>query len=250
MAPMKLSLIIPARYESSRLPGKPLLDLDGVPMIVRTYRRCLMAMPVEDVVVAVDDERIASVLETYRVPFLMTSQDCLTGTDRLVEASRSIPADYYINVQGDEPLFHPGDITSMVEAISRFPDRVLNGYCPITSEAAFRSPSVPKVVFRPGGRLLYMSRAAIPTGKNLDFRQAYRQVCAYVFPRRALELFGANPVKTPLEAIEDIEILRFLELGLEVQMIALEGGTLPIDSPSDIPAVLAAIRLAGSSGMA
>ena len=241
-APVDIALIIPARYQSSRLPGKPLLDLAGVPMIVRTYQQCIKAIAPKDVAVAIDDERIAATLRSYGIPYLMTSKDCLTGTDRLLEASRMFPADYYINVQGDEPLFNPADITTLIRAISRFPGMVLNGYCAITSEQDFRSSSVPKVVMRPDGRLLYMSRAAIPTTKGMEFRRSYRQVCAYAFPKIALEVFGTQPTKTPLEAVEDIEILRLLELGWEVQMIEMIGGNLPIDNPSDIHQVLAALQ--------
>ena len=240
---MDIALIIPARYQSSRLPGKPLLELAGVPMIVRTYRQCLKAMAAKEVFVATDDERIAEVLKSHGIPYLMTSKNCLTGTDRLFEASQLLPADYYINIQGDEPLFNPADITTLIQTIPRFPGMVLNGYCPITTEQEFRSSSTPKVVTRLDGRLLYMSRAAIPTSKELKFQQAHRQVCAYAFPKKALEAFGTQAIKTPLEGAEDIEILRFLELGWDVQMIEMIGGVLPIDGPGDIPDVLAAIRL-------
>lgn len=241
---METALIIPARYASSRLPGKPLIDLCGVPMIVRTYRQCAKAMPAEAVIVATDDDRIVQVLKAEGIPFLLTSGECLTGTDRLVEASRRIQADFFINVQGDEPLFDPANITLLIQAMRAHPDRVFNGFCRIDKEADFRSPSVPKVVMRPDGRLLYMSRAAIPTGKSLGFATAWRQVCAYGFPRAALEAFGAQRAKTPLEAIEDIEILRFLELGWDVQMLEMTSGSLPLDTPEDLPAILQAIRTA------
>lgn len=239
------AVIIPARYQSSRLPGKPLVQLNGMPMIVRTYRQCLKACPAERIHVATDDDRIREVCEQHGISVLMTSSQCLTGTDRLAECAQQLDADIFINVQGDEPVFNPDDLRRMIKACSQWPGEVLNGYCAIEEEDQFRSTSTPKVVLRPDGRLLYMSRATIPGTKSNEFVRGWRQVCLYAFPRESLAAFAACDSKTPLESLEDIEILRFLELGWEVRMLELSQDSIAVDNPEDVAAVEAAILARG-----
>lgn len=231
---MDYCVIIPARYQSSRLPGKPLVKLCGLPMIVRTYQQCIKACPPDKVYVATDDERIKEVCELNGIQVIMTSSECFTGTDRIAECANYIDADVFINVQGDEPIFNPKDLEILISNIEKYPDEVLNGYCKISDESLFRSGSIPKVVFRPDGRLLYMSRAPIPSTKQHGYERAWRQVCAYAFPREALKEFSSVSQKTTLEEIEDIEILRFLELGWEVRMIELSSKSVAVDTPEDI----------------
>ncbi|MDR7079572.1 3-deoxy-manno-octulosonate cytidylyltransferase (CMP-KDO synthetase) [Neobacillus niacini] len=238
---MNYCVIIPARYQSSRLPGKPLIDLCGLPMIVRTYQQCIKACPSERVFVATDDERIRETCELNGIQVIMTTSNCLTGTDRIAECAQYLDADTFINVQGDEPLFNPNDLKTLIEAANKYPQEVLNGYCEIKEEALFRSSSIPKVVFRPDGRLLYMSRAAIPSNKKFGFETAWRQVCAYAFPRNALSDFSRTNQKTQLENIEDIEILRFLELGWEVRMLELSSDSVAVDTLEDIQSAETAI---------
>lgn len=238
---MNYSVIIPARYQSSRLPGKPLVDLCGLPMVVRTYQQCIKACPPEKVYVATDDERIRETCKLYGIQVIMTSSDCLTGTDRIAECAQYLEADIFINVQGDEPVFNPKDLELLISNLAKYPGEILNGYCEINDEELFRSGSVPKVVFRPDGRLLFMSRAPIPSNKQHTFERAWRQVCAYAFPREALKDFSSVSEKTALESIEDIEILRFLELGWEVRMIELSSESVAVDNPEDIQRAEAAI---------
>lgn len=247
---MNYCVVIPARYQSSRLPGKPLINLCGIPMIVRTYLQCVKACPSERVYVATDDDRIREVCESNGIKVIMTSSNCLTGTDRLAECAHYIDADIFINVQGDEPIFNPEDLKLLISNIEKYPGEILNGYCEIKDEDLFRSSSIPKVVFRPDGRLLYMSRGSIPSNKNLGFERAWRQVCSYAFPREALKVFSTNSTKTTLESIEDIEILRFLELGWEVRMIELSNISMAIDIPEDIERVEAEIIKRGLVGLA
>ncbi|WHY90979.1 3-deoxy-manno-octulosonate cytidylyltransferase [Neobacillus cucumis] len=239
---MNYCVIIPARYESSRLPGKPLIELCGLPMVIRTYKQCIKACPSEKVFVATDDERIRDVCESNNIQVIMTSSNCLTGTDRIAECAKYIAADVFINVQGDEPIFNPRDLEILISNIEKYPGEVLNGYCKISDEYLFRSGSIPKVVFRPDGRLLYMSRAPIPSNKEQSFKKAWRQVCAYAFPREALKDFSSLNEKTQLECIEDIEILRFLELGWDVRMLELSNDSIAVDTPDDIQRVESAIR--------
>ena len=214
-------------------------------MIVRTYRQCIKAVSEELVFVATDDARIKSVCDAENIQVIMTSSSCLTGTDRVAEAAASIDEDTFINVQGDEPVFNPDDIQALIAAANAHPEEVINGYCPIYKEDQFRSGNTPKVVMRPDGRLLYMSRGAIPTTKSHGFSKSWRQVCAYVFPRRALEAFASAPSKTVLETIEDIEILRFLELGWDVRMVHLSDLSVPVDDLNDVAHAESEIRKLG-----
>jgi len=235
-------IIIPARYKSSRFPGKPLVAINGKSMIERVWQRCCMAIDQSFVFVATDDLRIAEHCQEKGIQVIMTPDSCLTGTDRLFEASKHIDAVTYINVQGDEPLLDPQDITDVITQAKLKPDDIVNGMCEIELETDFRSPNVPKVVVRPDGRLLYMSRAAIPTSKKFEFKSAYKQVCIYAFPKKSLEDFTAVKEKTPLEKIEDIEILRFLELGYEVSMLKVSSASIAVDVPEDVARVERALN--------
>ena len=126
MKELNYVVIIPARYGSSRLEGKPLINLCGVPMVVRTYRQCIKACPAERVYVACDDERIKTVCEQHGIQVLMTSKECLTGTDRVAECAQQLDADVYINVQGDEPVFNPEDLETFINKAQQYPSEVLN----------------------------------------------------------------------------------------------------------------------------
>jgi 3-deoxy-manno-octulosonate cytidylyltransferase (CMP-KDO synthetase) len=239
---MDFVLIIPARFRSTRLPGKPLVELAGKSMIRRVWERCIQAVPREQVYVATDDARIMDHCHSSGIQCVMTRDDCLTGTDRIQDASRTINADLYINVQGDEPLLDPGDITAVITACRANPGAIVNAMCPITDEREYRSLTVPKVVARPDGRLLYMSRNGIPGNKSGAFITAKKQVCVYGFPKAALDAFAQAGSKMPLEENEDIEILRFLELGYEVQMIEVSSASVAVDTPDDVERVTRLIK--------
>jgi len=233
---MKSIIVIPARMQSSRLPGKPLIDIAGKTLIQRTYDRCIMAVPKEQIYVATDNVEIFKHCKQSNMQVVMTSKNCMTGTDRVAEVADQIEADYYINVQGDEPLMNPQDILDTIKAAEKYNGEIINGYAPIHEED-YQSLTVPKVVIRPDGRLLYMSRSSIPGNKNGSFQKAWRQVCVYAFPKTALQTFIKEREKTPLEAQEDIEILRFLELGYEVRMIPLSVDSISVDVPEDVERV-------------
>jgi 4-hydroxy 2-oxovalerate aldolase len=227
-------VVIPARYHSSRFPGKPLADLCGKSLIRRVWDKCVQAVGKENVIVATEDQKILEHCQEQGMKATMTSSECLTGTDRVCEIARKIDREIIINVQGDEPLIDPKDILTVLEAARRNKGTIINGMCPIEEENDFRNPNVPKVVTSPDGRLLYMSRAPIPTGKKLEFKGAMRQVCIYAFPRKAILEFGRSMEKTKTEAIEDIEILRFLEMGYSVKMVQVKGSPVAVDTPEDL----------------
>lgn len=235
---MKSILVIPARYKSTRFPGKPLTEILGKSMIQRVFEQCVQAFPKEDIYVATEDDRILNHCAQLGIQCLITPDTCLTGTDRIAEVAKLIEADYYINVQGDEPLFNPKDILKLIDATDKYPGEILNGYGRITDETEYRSVSTPKVVFRPDGRLLYMSRSPIPGNKSNKFSLSFRQICAYAFPKKALIEFSNSNVKTLLENEEDIEILRFLELGYDVRMIEMSNVSIPVDHQEDLYKVI------------
>ncbi|MFN0729529.1 3-deoxy-manno-octulosonate cytidylyltransferase [Polaribacter gochangensis] len=235
---MKIVLVIPARFQSTRLPGKPLVDILGKSMISRVYEQCIKAMPPELVYVATDNDAIMKHCKERNINVVLTSNTCLTGTDRVAEFSKVVEADYFINVQGDEPLIDPEDIIKIKNEIINNEGKILNGYCPIKTEDHFRSVGIPKVTFRNDKRLLYMSRAGIPGNKEIEFSFGYRQVCVYAFPKKALTDFYNYGKKTEFEKEEDIEILRFLEMGYDVQMIELSESTIPVDYPEDVQKVI------------
>jgi len=231
---MNYIVVIPARYKSSRLEGKPLIDLNGIPMIIRTYRQCLKAVPSNLIYIATDHDLIKKTCSKEGVQVVMTSSNCLTGTDRVAEVSEKIYAETYVNVQGDEPLFNPDDLKLLLKEIKKYPNDIITGYCEIDNELMHKDIHVPKVVIRPDGRLLYASRAPIPFNKLNTFQKGWRQVCAYAFPKAVLKIFSSVKKKTELEEIEDIEYLRFLELGLEVRTLRMSKKSLAVDTPEDV----------------
>jgi 3-deoxy-manno-octulosonate cytidylyltransferase (CMP-KDO synthetase) len=227
-------VVIPARYKSSRLQGKPLIDLNGVPMIIRTYRQCLKVVPSRLIYIATDNELIKKVCNKERAQVIMTSSKCLTGTDRVTEVSKKIKAKTYINVQGDEPIFNPADLKLLLKEIKKYPNDIITGYCEIDNEKDHKDPNVPKVVVSSHGRLLYASRAPIPSNKANKFEKGWRQVCAYAFPEKVLKVFSSVKKKTELEKIEDIEYLRFLEMEIKVRVLKMSKMSLAVDTPKDV----------------
>jgi 3-deoxy-manno-octulosonate cytidylyltransferase (CMP-KDO synthetase) len=229
-------IIIPARFESTRFPGKPLVEINGIPMIKRVWLKCIQALDEKDVYVATDSKIIYDFCKENAINVVLTPE-CLTGSDRVYQASLKIDADIYINVQGDEPLISPYDIESVISVSKELPNSVINAMSPITEFIDFNSSAIPKVVVNMESDLLYMSRASIPLTKKKTMVKAYKQVCIYAFPKKTLEMFANQSSKTPLESIEDIEILRFLELNVPVKMIEVSSSSIAVDYPEDVKRV-------------
>ncbi len=227
-------LIIPARYQSKRLPGKPLINIKGVPMIIRTFNQCNKVVPRSKILVATDDKRIQKECKKNNIKTIMTSKNCLTGTDRIAEVSKKIKKDFYINVQGDEPICNPADIIKIIKYAKKFPNQIINGFTSIKDKKSYYSPNIPKVVFQNDGYLLYTSRAPIPTNKKRSFSKAWRQVCIYSFPYKSLKSYTAAKKKTTLESIEDLESIRFLELGYKVKMLKMSNKSMAVDTREDL----------------
>ncbi len=235
---MKFAIIIPARYKSSRFPGKPLVDIQGKSLLRHVWDKCRAAADVNSIYVATDDIRIKNHCEEQNINVLMTSSGCLTGTDRVYEASLSINAEYYINIQGDEPLIDPQDIQTIISSLKYVEKNTLiNAQCTISNQNDFFNVNIPKVVSDLKGNLLYISRAPIPYNKSEQFISAKKQVCIYGFTREQLFAFYNQRNKTPIEFIEDIEILRFLEMGFKIKMVDVSNSSIAVDIPSDIEIV-------------
>ena len=238
---MKYAIIIPARFKSKRLIGKPLLKINGLPMIIRTVNQCKKVVKNKYIFVATDNDKIKKVCQKNNINVIMTSKSCLTGTDRVYEASKKINADVYINLQGDEPLFNPIDIKKIINYSKKFPKDIWTGYCEIKSNSMFRSLNIPKVVFSENKDLMYASRSPIPMSKKNKFVIGYRQVCIYAFPKESLKKFFSKK-KSKKEAIEDIEYLRFIEKGINVKCVKLTNKSIAVDTPEDLKKVKEIIK--------
>ena len=233
-------IIIPARYKSSRFPGKPLVEIDGKAMIHRVWDICCLALSKDKVFVATDSELISDYCNDNSINFIMTSEDCLTGTDRVYDASKKINHfDYYANVQGDEPLVNPIDIINVIDFSINNNHSVVNAYSDKISLNEYYSNAVPKVIIE-DNRMVYMSRAPIPSFKeDSDIKLEYlnKQVCIYVFSKKSLDKYGQCNKKGYFEKIEDIEILRFIELSMPVHMYKVSSDTIAVDYPDDVKRV-------------
>jgi 3-deoxy-manno-octulosonate cytidylyltransferase (CMP-KDO synthetase) len=241
---MRSVIIIPARYKSSRFPGKPLINLLGKPMILWVSELSAQAVGKGNVYIATDDERISKVVTTAGFNAIMTSSECFTGTDRLAEAANKVTADIYINVQGDEPLVNPKDIINIIKAKELHYDEIINGYCPISRDEDPDNVNIPKVIFTEENSLVYMSRQAIPgfKDKNQAPSQYYKQVCIYAFTAGELKNYAEYGRKSTLEASEDIEIIRFLEWGKKIRMVETSTGSLAVDVQEDVAKVEQGLR--------
>lgn len=251
---MKIIGVIPARYSSSRFPGKPLADICGKPMVWWVYQQCRKVQEIDGVYVATDDDRIFEACRSLGMEAVMTSDGHKTGTDRIGEVARRIPADLIVNIQGDEPLLEPMTIRAAIEPFYTNPDlEVSNLMTRIKDPVDVVNCTVPKVITNKEGIGIYLTRAAAPYPKgSLDYGY-YKQVCVYGFRPSALEFYcdyGMRYGKAKTEAIEDIEILRFIENGYKVQYIEVDSETIAVDTPNDLERVrsIVAARLgAGES---
>jgi 3-deoxy-manno-octulosonate cytidylyltransferase (CMP-KDO synthetase) len=231
-------VVIPARYESSRLPGKALADIGGLPMIQHVYERARQARHASAVIVATDDERIADAVRSFGGEVRMTAASHRSGTDRLAEVAASIDCDIIINVQGDEPLIEPEMID---EAVAPFAGdsglRMSTLRRRIEDPEDFANPNVTKVVVDRDGYALYFSRSPIPYARrDGQAAPAWRHVGLYVYRRDCLlELSRLEP--TVLEQSEALEQLRALEHGIRIKVIETTFDSIGVDTPDDLTRV-------------
>ena len=237
--------VIPARYASTRFPGKPLADLGGRPMVVRVCERARES-GAQPVCVATDDERIADAVRRHGFEARMTRADHASGTDRVAEAAAQLglaDAAIVVNVQGDEPLVAPRLIARVAGALAADAQASVATAChPIRDAAAFANPNVVKVVLDAKGGALYFSRAGIPFPREGGTPQAYRHVGVYAYRMAFLRRYAAL-APAPLEAVEQLEQLRVLWHGHRIAAVIEEGESAPgVDTPADLQAVLKLFR--------
>ena len=233
--------IIPARYASTRLPGKPLADIGGRPMVEHVYRRAEAAALVETVVVATDDERIASAVAAFGGQVRMTRADHDSGTDRLAEVADTLACDVVVNVQADEPLIEPHMIDAAVAGCLDDPVVVMSTLrCRIRDTADLQDPHVVKVAVGRDGYALFFSRAAIGldrvSGHGPAAPPVFKHIGLYAY-RRPFLLTLSRLEPTPLERAERLEQLRVLEHGYRIMTTETEHDPIGVDTPADLERV-------------
>ena len=238
--------VIPARYASTRFPGKPLAPIAGTPMVVRVWERARRAETVDHAVVATDDERIAAVCREAGIDCEMTAATHATGTDRLAEVALRRPAGIYVNVQGDEPLIDPASIDIVVSALRRERDRgveVSTCYLDDATPAQCADRSVVHLVPGLDGCVMTFSRLPVP----LDFAEASSRkihVGMFAFTAAALARFRARE-RGPVERAESVELIRVIEHGERIACAPVPPGSIGVDRPEDVALVEAALAAEG-----
>lgn len=249
---MNAIAIIPARYASTRFPGKPLADIAGRPMIQWVYDQASQALA--DVYVATDDTRIMDAVAAFGGRAVMTSDQHQSGTDRIAEAVAAIQAqtgrtfDIVVNIQGDEPFIQPAQIQSLISCFTSPRTDIATLIKPITDEAVLPNPNSPKVVIGTRGQALYFSRSAIPFARGIaagqwtDKHQYYKHIGIYAYRTPILFEITQLP-QSPLELAESLEQLRWLENGYTVQTAQTDFEGMAVDTPEDLQRVLASLGL-------
>jgi 3-deoxy-manno-octulosonate cytidylyltransferase (CMP-KDO synthetase) len=230
--------IVPARYASSRFPGKPLAPVGGLPMLRRVVEGARGAKRLRDVIVATDDERIAEACRAFGARAVMTSKGHATGTDRIAEACRGLSDEIVVNVQGDEPLIEGFVIDAVVAALEETPEAPMATAAHRAGPSDLLDPNRVKVVLDRRGFALYFSRAPIPHARG-DAGEAvcWQHVGLYAYRRAFLERFVSLP-PSPLERTEALEQLRALEHGYRIRVAVVEGWrSVPVDVPGDVAKV-------------
>jgi 3-deoxy-manno-octulosonate cytidylyltransferase (CMP-KDO synthetase) len=237
--PLSIVAVIPARYASTRLPGKPLADLDGRPMIEHVYRRVAASKRVSQVIVATDDLRIATRVHDFGGKVRLTKATHETGTDRLAEVAASLDCDVVVNVQGDEPLIDPHAIDELVAPFANEPSvQMTTRFRRINDAAELANPNIAKVVIDRGGFALYFSRAPIPYVRDPrgGWPPMYRHIGLYGYRRKTL-LVLASLEPTPLERAEALEQLRALEHGIRIKAVETRHESFEVNTPEDLEQV-------------
>ena len=242
---MKVLCVIPARYASTRLPGKPLKDIAGKPMVCRVYDRASQAKLVSRTLVATDDERILQAVREHGGEAMMTRADHPTGTDRLAEVAASFPdVDLIINVHGDEPLIEPSLIDELASVFETDPDlRMATVKTEIKDEEEQHNPNNVKVVTDQNGYALYFSRSLLPYPRH-EGCPVYKHIGIYAYQRDFLLAYAKMP-STPLEEAESLEQLRALENGYRIKVVETRAKFVGVDTAEDLAKVNAIYKNMG-----
>ena len=236
---MRVIGIIPSRYQSSRFPGKPLIPILGTTLLQRTYMQAKKSRLLDHLFIATDDQRIYDHATSFGAEVVMTSPECLNGTERMCDAIRRHPekfdGDIFINIQGDEPCIEPNVIDTLITTIQSGHDDVMATLITrIADPEKIQSPSICKCVFDQKGYALYFSRSPIPFLKNEH--PIYKHIGIYAFRREFLLQYAALP-NTPLQIAEDLEMLKVLEHGYKIKVAEVASDALDVNTPEDIEKV-------------
>jgi 3-deoxy-manno-octulosonate cytidylyltransferase (CMP-KDO synthetase) len=243
---VKATIVIPARYASTRFPGKPLARLWGKPLIQHVYERAGRSRLCQRAIVATDDERIAAAARAFGAEVSMTRPDHPSGTDRSAEVAETLDSDLIVNVQGDEPLVDPAAIDAAVAPLAADSEIPMGTLCaPLERIEDLANPNVVKVVLDQAGFALYFSRLPIPFVRDAGVRvERYRHIGLYVYRREFLLKLATLP-PTPLEQAERLEQLRVLEHGHRLRVVVVGSASPGVDTPQD----LERIESSGSSAL-
>lgn len=238
------AIVIPARYGSTRLPGKPLADICGKPMVQHVVERAWQVPDVCAVLVATDDARVAQAVRAFGGQCVMTSEDHVSGTDRLAEAVTGLAADICINLQCDEPLVRPADIAGLLRGMRADPGVQVGTLCHILPASEAADPDTVKVVVANNGDALYFSRSPIPYPRERGKARYLKHVGIYAYRRDVLDAYAGLP-QPPLEQAEKLEQLRLLAAGLRIRAYPVD----PTGPGVDTPASLERVRRLMALGM-
>ncbi len=231
---LKVIAVIPARYKSSRFPGKPLANILGKPMISWVYSQCLKVEKLDEIYVATDDERIKECCESYKIPVIMTSPNHATGSDRVGEVASKVAGDLFINVQGDEPLIDPAEITELIEVFEDKQVYFASLRKKITDVDEIKASSTVKVVCDKDEYAMFFSRNVIPSNLKGNFKcDVFRHVGIYAYKKEFLLEF-VKLKRTDLELGEEIEPLRAMENGYKIKVKETNYDSIGVDYPEQI----------------
>jgi len=242
MSEIRVLGVIPARYVSSRFPGKPLALIHGRPMIQWVHERASLSRRIDRLVVATDDKRIAAAVEGFGGEAVLTGSGCATGMDRCSEVVSSVPCEVAVDIQGDEPLLPPGILDRLVDSLLESPWASLT--TPVrrcSSLREYQDPDCVKVAIGNDGRILYFSRNPIPSRGRDPLEGVFVHVGIYAFRRDTLLELNDTP-RGKLEKKESLEQLRALEAGLSIRGIECEETLIGVDRPEDVAMVEAFLR--------
>ena len=241
--------VIPSRYASQRLPAKPLIDLDGKPMVQRVYEQAKKSRLLDRIVVATDDVRIEEAVRCFGGDVMLTSQEIASGSDRVATVALHMAGDIFVNIQGDEPLIAPEMIDEGVQLLLDNTSAPVGTLIKqISSPEELVNPNVVKVVLSQNGYAMYFSRSIIPyvrgeadERKWLKQHTFYKHIGLYIFRRKFLVQYAQLPV-SHLEKVEKLEQLRILEAGYKIKAGITAYDSVPIDTPEDVARVVALLR--------
>lgn len=234
---MKIVGVIPARYESSRFRGKPLADICGKPMIYYVYKQVKKVSLLDEIYVATDDDKIKDACDKYAIPVVMTSFDNQTPLNRIAEFSKYIDADWYVCINGDEPLIEPEVVSCLAEVCAGESEyAVINAFADVHDPVDVIDFTNLKIVVNDKNEGMYISRSPIPFPKGrLDFR--YKKYVGITCLTKEALAFYEKTTRAMVETIEDNDLLRFMSKGIKVKFVDVETNTISVDTPKDLDKV-------------